>query len=731
MSFVARIMFVALIPCLCRGATPTQEVYLKAADRSSWDGFGTALAVSGNLAVVGASKENSAACGVDGNALNESSLGSGAAYVYARQDGIWVQQAYLKASNTGDYDGFGSAVAISGETIVIGAMLEDSASGGIDGNQADNTATAAGAAYVFVKENGAWIQQAYLKAAEPHEWDLFGAAVAISGDTIVIGANREDSAATGVNGNAADQSASRAGAAYVFTRSSGTWSQQAYLKASDTAANAEFGSAVGIAGDAVVVGAPLAAGNAGAAYFFHRSGSTWSPQARVSASNAAAGARFGYAVSISGNSAAIGARGEASAATGVGGNQADSSAPEAGAVYVFSNNGSAWSQEAYLKASNTGSGDCFGDALALDGDRLVVGAWGEDSAASGVNGNGADNNAEGAGAAYLFSRIAGVWLQEAYLKASNSEAGDWFGGAVAISGDTLLAAAERESGSGAGAHAVQNGNGVPCSGAAYGFLIPPSIPELAVEAAGVPEFVDGGTLVFAPSVPGALTSRVLTLRNTGTGPLVVGGWSFSGANAPEFSIDASGMPAVLAPGAAGILRVQFSGTEAGSHPAALAITSNDADEGSFDLVLSASIETAPALYAAWTSAAGLAGGAADPGAAPRGDGVENLLKYAFRLNGAAADTRDLDAGGGLAGLPVCRISGGTQNLFVVEYLRRKGSGLTYLPKVSEDLSVNSFVPMTGVVTVTDLDPQWERVQIEQPRGAGEARRFAVVEVTMP
>ena len=321
------------------------------------------------------------------------------------------------------------------------------------------------------------------------------------------------------------------------------------------------------------------------------------------------------------------------------------------------------------------------------------------------------------------------WLR---IDPSDSDPSEDFNITVAISGDTVVTGAERESGSGAGAHAVQNGNGALCSGAAYGFVIPASIPEIMVEAAGMPELVDGGaTLVFAPAVPEAVTTRALTLRNTGTGPLVVSGWSFSGANAGEFSIDASGMPDALAPGAAGILRVQFSGAATGSYPAALAIHSNDADEASFDLALSASVETGAALYAAWTSSAGLSGEAAEATAAPRGDGVPNLMKYAFRLNGAAADRHDLDAGGGIAGLPVCRVAGDTQELFRLEYLRRKGSGISYLPKVSGDLDAGSFVPMSGAVMVTDLDSQWERVRIDQPRGAGEAMKFGIVEVTLP
>ncbi len=732
MSPVARIAccFLVVSPCLCRGALPTQEVYIKALDRSAGDGFGTAVAISGDLAVVGAPKENSSAHGVNGDALNEGSLGSGAAYVFQRQsNGVWVQQAYLKASNTGDYDNFGGAVAISGNTIVVGAMLEDSG-----GSQADDSVSASGAAYVFTKASGVWAQQAYLKAPLPRDGDLFGVSVAISGDTIVVGASRDDSSATGVNGNAADQSASRAGAAHVFTRSGSVWTPQAYLKASDTVANAEFGSSVGISGDAVVVGAPLTGGFSGAAYLFRRNGGAWSQEARVTASNAASGARFGYAVSISGDLTAVGARGEASAATGINGNQADISAPDAGAVYVFSRGTGNWPQEVYLKASNSGSGDGFGEALALDGGHLVVGAWGEDSNATGVNGNGANNSAEGAGAAYLFSRIAGSWQQDAYLKASNSEAGDWFGGAVAVSGDLLLAGAERESGTGAGPHAVQNGNGAPASGAVYGFAIPPVFPEIKVEAAAMPELVDGSgaTLLFGPSVPGAMITRDLTVRNIGSGALVVSGWSFSGADAVQFSMDASGMPAALAPGAAGILRVRFSGSTARSYSAALSIANNDTDEASFDLNLSASVGSdAPTRYAAWASAAGLNGGTGGTGVAPYEDGVANLLKYAFRMNGGGPDRRNLDMGGGTAGLPVTRFIYGAQPLFRLEYLRRKGSGLTYLPKLSRDLSPNSFLPMSGTVTIVDLDSQWERVWIDQPHSLGDAGRYAIVEVTLP
>jgi hypothetical protein len=152
-----------------------------------------------------------------------------------------VQQAYLKASNAESNDYMGFSVAIDGDTVVVGAPDENSSATGVNGNQADNTCFRSGAAYVFVRSGTTWTQQAYLKASNTGSIDDFGVSVAISGDTIIVGARTEDSAATGVNGNQADNSADGAGAAYVFVRSGTTWTQQAYLKASNAAGREFFG----------------------------------------------------------------------------------------------------------------------------------------------------------------------------------------------------------------------------------------------------------------------------------------------------------------------------------------------------------------------------------------------------------------------------------------------------------------------------------------------------------
>ena len=192
-----------------------QQAYLKASNAEAGDFFGASVAISGDTVVVGAYGEDSAASGVNGNQADNSASSSGAAYIFVRSGSTWTQQAYLKASNTGANDFFGVSVAISGNTIVVGAYGEDSAATGVNGNQADNGAIDSGAAYVFARSGSTWTQQAYLKASNTGSSDLF-VNPAISGDTAVVGALYEDSAARGVNGNQADNSAKNSGAAYVF-----------------------------------------------------------------------------------------------------------------------------------------------------------------------------------------------------------------------------------------------------------------------------------------------------------------------------------------------------------------------------------------------------------------------------------------------------------------------------------------------------------------------------------
>ena len=395
-----------------------------------------------------------------------------------------AQLAYLKASNTGAGDQFGSGVAISGDTVVVGAQYEDSAATGVNGSQVDNSLAESGAAYIFVKSGGIWSQQAYLKAHNTGLADSFGCRVAISGDTVVVGATAERSNATGVNGNAADNSVISAGAAYVFTRTGTTWSQQAYLKPANIQTAGLFGGAVAVSGDTVLVGASgdcsaatgvngspdgTGAPTSGAAYIFTRTGTTWTQQAYLKASNTGGGDGFGEVVALSGNTAVIGAKREASNGTGINGNQLNDSAWGSGAVYIFTRNGTTWSQQAYVKASNAQADDFFGYDIGLSGDLLVVGAPGEDSNATGVNGDQANNTRSWTGAAYLFRRNAGVWSQEAYLKSSNPEIDDAFGGGVAVSGNAVLIRASGEDSNATGVNGNQTDNSLVDAGAVYLF----------------------------------------------------------------------------------------------------------------------------------------------------------------------------------------------------------------------------------------------------------------------
>ncbi|MCG3129013.1 MAG: hypothetical protein CHACPFDD_03909 [Phycisphaerae bacterium] len=385
------------------GTAWSQQAYLKASNTGAGDWFGGSVAISGDTIVVGASREDSSATGVNGNQLDDSAPDSGAAYVFRRSNGEWSQEAYLKASNAEGGDNFGS-VSVSGDTIVVGAYSEDSSATGVNGDQNDNGASDSGAAYVFVCDaSGEWTQQAYLKASNAEASDAFGARAAVSGDTIVVGAVGEDSKATGVNGNQADDSAADSGAAYVFVRDgSGEWRQEAYLKGSVFGFYVYFGRAVGVFGNTVVVGVPGQRAGCGAAYVFFRDGSTWSQQALLEASNGESLDWFGISVAVWGDTVVVGAVHEDSAATGVNKGEGNNSAPSAGAAYVFVRIGTTWSQRAYLKASNTDWYDYFGTSVALSLDTVVVGAYGEDGNATGVNGNGLNDSAESAGAAYVF-----------------------------------------------------------------------------------------------------------------------------------------------------------------------------------------------------------------------------------------------------------------------------------------------------------------------------------------
>ena len=324
------------------------------------------------------------------------------------QQKTYLRQAYVKASNTGKDDRFGQSVAIDGNTLVVGAPGESSDSNGVNGYQSDNSASYSGAVYIFTRAGTIWSQQAYVKASNPDAGDKFGTSVAISGETIAVGAPGEASKG-GVLFAQTDNSAKKSGAVYVFARTGIHWSQQAYVKAS----------------------------------------------------NPDAGDVFGTSVAIDGNTLVVGALGESSDATGVNGDQKNNSSQASGAAYVFERNKNSWKYQAYLKASNAGAGDLFGYSVTISDDTIVVGAIRFYSSKP--------------GAAYLFERGTSLgfiyWSQRAYLKASNSTELDGFGTSVDIFGETVAIGAPIEGNKATGVNSDQSDDSAPNSGAAYVFAL--------------------------------------------------------------------------------------------------------------------------------------------------------------------------------------------------------------------------------------------------------------------
>lgn len=319
-----------------RGADGWQEeAYLKAENLAAVDAFGTGLALAGDVLAAGAPAEDSADPADPGN---NGLANSGAVYVFRRSAEGWQQEAYLKASNRGAGDAFGSSVALAGDVLVAGATSEDSAFAEDPG---DNGALGSGAAYVFRHSGATWQEEAYLKAGNAGANDAFGSSVAVHGDLAVIGAPGESS---NDPGRGDDNNAPGSGAAYVF-QNAGTWSQIAYLKASFPSPNDAFGAAVALAPGALAVGAPgrdrnrqtnginLNIADAGAAYLYLTDSGAWTIEALLGPLqffDVNDGA--GTSVALTEGVLAVGAPFEDS---GMKVSPADNAAVDSGAVYLF------------------------------------------------------------------------------------------------------------------------------------------------------------------------------------------------------------------------------------------------------------------------------------------------------------------------------------------------------------------------------------------------------------
>ena len=453
-----------------------QQAYIKAVNNSAGDQFGRHISLSGDTLAVGADHEGSNQTTITNGATasaDNSSAESGAAYIYVREGETWSQQAYIKASNSNASDQFGYSVALYGDTLAVGARDEDSSQITITNGSsasADNSNADSGAVYIYTRSGTTWSQQAYIKAANSGAGDKFGSQICLYGDTLAVAASSEDSNQTTITNGATasgDNSRSDSGAVYIYTRSGTNWSQQAYIKTVNSDSGDLFGFILSLSDNSLAVstfdssnqttitnGATASADNSanssGAVFVYTRSGTTWSQQAFIKSANSESLDYFGHWVSISGDTLAAGAWKEDSNQTAITNGttaSSDNSSEYSGAVYIYTRDGTDWSQQAYIKAANNDASDNFGEPVVLSGDTLVVGAQYEDSNQTTItNGTTAsDDNSNGdSGAVYVYKRKDAVWSQVTYLKAANNDGGDRFGHKVSLSGETLAISALHE-----------------------------------------------------------------------------------------------------------------------------------------------------------------------------------------------------------------------------------------------------------------------------------------------
>lgn len=393
-----RLLAISLIIILTFGlstsgllAQPTadyEEDKLLASDGAADDRFGNSVAISGDTIVVGAEYDD------------DYGPGSGSAYVFSYDGTEWSQQDKLLASDGDIHDRFGYSVDISGDIIVVGAPADDNENG-----------AQAGAAYVFMRTGSNWHQQQKLRASDGEAGDFFGTSVSINGGFIVVGAKYDDD-----NGN-------NSGSAYVFVRDINNWMEVQKLLASDGGEDDLFGISVTNTIDTIVVGAEGDddnGSNAGAAYVFARNGTDWTEEDKLLAGDGAVGDLFGRSAAISGDTVVVGAEND------------NDNGVNSGSAYVFSYDGTEWSQQDKLLASDGAEADWFGCSVAISGGTIVIGSVGD------------DDNGELSGSAYAFSYNGTDWAEQQKLLASDGAAFDVFGSSIAISGDIIVVGAEAD-----------------------------------------------------------------------------------------------------------------------------------------------------------------------------------------------------------------------------------------------------------------------------------------------
>ncbi len=463
----------------------------------------------------------------------------------------------LTASDATIGDEFGNSVSVSGDYAIVGARFADNGGGG--------------SAYIFFRSGTTWTQQAMLTASDASQSDIFGQSVSISGDYAIVGAYLDD------------DDGSNSGSAYIFFRSGTTWTQQAKLTASDADIGDQFGYSVSINGDYAIAGAHVDdddGAQSGSAYIFFRSGTNWTQQAKLTASDAAADDRFGQSVSISGDYAIVGAKFN------------DDGGDNSGSAYIFYRSGESWSQQSKLTALDGGVGDAFGYSVSIAGDYAIVGAyldedpgfltgsayiftrsgesWSEQSKLTASDGSihfgysvsiagdhaivGAEGNDEAgsnSGSAYIFTRSGESWSEQSKLTATDGVAEDQFGYSVSINGDHAIVGA------------MGNDDDGTDSGSAYVYTDLTPTPLIEVSPAAV---------TMGPVPVNLSSAAFVKVKNTGTAALGVSAIAVTGADAGLFTATPSAL--TLAGGDSANVHVTFTPTSVGAKAATLELTHN-------------------------------------------------------------------------------------------------------------------------------------------------------------
>ncbi len=460
-------------PVYVQGNLATAIGYIKPSVVGNSDQFGYSVAVSGdgNVVAVGAPYEDSSVESMD--PLDNSVQDSGAVYVFRKVDGIWQQEAFLKASNAERDDSFGYAVALNndGSVLIAGAPLEDSSAEGVNGDQGSNESNDSGAAYLYEYIAGSWQQEAYLKKPYDHfNTERFGYSLDIDSDgrNVIVGSHVQW------------------GYIFRFAKNSDGWEYVSYLNApssyqegfgnslslSSDGASSVYGlyrdhsSSSGFGGDPT----DETLGSSGAVYI---SSSTTNRGVYTKAFNPSVNDNFGWSTAISGDGrrVAVGSPREASSLGGIG-QEVDDGASNSGAVYTYvKGSGGSWEFDTMFKAFNNKTHLAFGSAVVLDeqGSLLLVGAKHEDSLSVGLNEEGADTDGKDSGAGYIYERKDGTWTLLGYIKSPNTEYGDNFGHSIDMSLDAQVIAigAPLEDGGAAGIGGDQSSNSFQDSGAVY------------------------------------------------------------------------------------------------------------------------------------------------------------------------------------------------------------------------------------------------------------------------